>query len=451
MDRASHRSGKCSECHEIICVEKIFARCGAGITPEKRDNAPSTRRRTMALVKRGKTWHTHFFVDGQRFRQSLETSDWREAQRREKQLVSKASQGKLAPLGQQFSKLVFKEAADKNLAERIGHLAPRSVQTERERLKPLCAVFGTTKLHRLSVDMVRTYMAERKALNVANKTINLELGVLRGVLKRAKLWHLFADEIKPLPVHTQVGRAMTLDEKLRLAKTAPMKPEWQSARLAIVLALNTTMRACEIKALRWCDVDFLAGTISIRRSKTQAGQRIVPLNHDALSAARELYGRASAVGGIQPDNYVFPACENGHFDPTAPQKSWRSAWRSLRKAAGITALRFHDLRHHAITELAESSASDATIMAIAGHVSRQMLEHYSHVRLDLKRKALDGLATRTVGSELKGVSYDTNYDTSAPSRKGADELSYRKDWSGREDLNLRPPGPEDWFHEQSTL
>jgi hypothetical protein len=33
-------------------------------------------------------------------------------------------------------------------------------------------------------------------------------------------------------------------------------------------------------------------------------------------------------------------------------------------------------------------------MAIAGHVSRQMLEHYSHVRMDLKRKALDGLATR---------------------------------------------------------
>ena len=61
-------------------------------------------------------------------------------------------------------------------------------------------------------------------------------------MKRAKLWHLFADEIKPLPVHTQIGRAMTLDEKLRLTKTAAMKPEWQNARLAMVLALNTTMR-----------------------------------------------------------------------------------------------------------------------------------------------------------------------------------------------------------------
>jgi integrase len=275
----------------------------------------------MALVKRGKTWHTHFFVDGQRFRQSLETSDWREAQKKEKQLVAQASQGKLAPLSHQFSKFTFKEAADKNLAERIAHLAPRSVQTERERLRPLCAVFGSIKVHRITVEMVRTYAADRKAANVANKTINLEIGVLRGVIKRAKLWHLFADEIKPLPVRTQIGRAMTLDERLRLAKTAEMKPEWQNARLAMVLALNTTMRSCEIKAIRWRDVDFLARTITIRRSKTEAGQRMIPLNQDALSAMRELYCRASALGGTHPEHYLFPACENGRCDPMSPRRA----------------------------------------------------------------------------------------------------------------------------------
>jgi Phage integrase family len=101
------------------------------------------------------------------------------------------------------------------------------------------------------------------------------------------------------------------------------------------------------------------------------------------------------------------SCENGTFDPTRPQKSRRSAWRSLRKAAAIPALRFHDLRHHAITELAESQASDATIMAMFGRVSRQMLEHCSHVRMGLKRKALDGLATHGPISECKPISYDT--------------------------------------------
>jgi hypothetical protein len=56
----------------------------------------------------------------------------------------------------------------------------------------------------------------------------------------------------------------------------------------------------------------------------------------------------------------------------------------IRAVKSSTAgLRFHDLRHHAITELAESQAGDQVIMSIsiAGHVSGAMLRHYSHVRL----------------------------------------------------------------------
>ncbi len=72
-------------------------------------------------------------------------------------------------------------------------------------------------------------------------------------------------------------------------------------------------------------------------------------------------------------------------------KSWRSAWRSLTNEAGLKGIRFHDMRHHAIIELAESGLSDQTIMSIAGHVGTQMLNHYSHIRLDAKRKALEKL------------------------------------------------------------
>jgi hypothetical protein len=68
--------------------------------------------------------------------------------------------------------------------------------------------------------------------------------------------------------------------------------------------------------------------------------------------------------------------------------------------SSLAGLRFHDLQHHAITELAESRASDGTIMAIAGHVSPKMLAHYSHVRLQAKRTALDALSmTRPLVAE----------------------------------------------------
>ncbi|HUB02263.1 MAG TPA: tyrosine-type recombinase/integrase, partial [Terriglobales bacterium] len=78
----------------------------------------------------------------------------------------------------------------------------------------------------------------------------------------------------------------------------------------------------------------------------------------------------------------------------------------LTKKAGLLGFRFHDLRHCAITQLAENGASDSTIMAIAGHVSRRMLERYSHVRMEAKRTAMEALAVST-----KAAGYDTNHDT----------------------------------------
>jgi hypothetical protein len=61
----------------------------------------------------------------------------------------------------------------------------------------------------------------------------------------------------------------------------------------------------------------------------------------------------------------------------------------------------HDLPHHAITKLAESpEASEQTIMAIAGHVSREMLEHYSHVRQEAKRRAVEAPDNVTIMAQL---------------------------------------------------
>ena len=61
---------------------------------------------------------------------------------------------------------------------------------------------------------------------------------------------------------------------------------------------------------------------------------------------------------------------------------------------GLARLRFHDLRHHADTELAESQASDMTILSIAGHVGWKMLEHHSHIRMAAKWSAMDAISTK---------------------------------------------------------
>jgi len=293
---------------------------------------------------------------------------------------------------------------------------------------------------RITPDAVLAYVRERKSAGISNATVNRELDIIRGVLKKAKRWHVFAEEIRPLPVRQSIGRALSYDEKLRLLKIASSRPEWQNAAWAATLTLNTTMRGCEIKQLRWRDIHFMERTLVIRKSKTEAGERVIPLNADAWNAILLLYRRAQALGEVRPEHYVFVACEASHFDPTRPQASWQTAWRNLTRLIQCPAcgsqqqpskvcvneqcradieevrspfvkLRFYDLRHHAITELAESQASDSTIMAIAGHVSPKMLQHYSHVRLQAKRTALDALSTRRAdafNSEAKRDGSDQN-------------------------------------------
>jgi hypothetical protein len=82
----------------------------------------------------------------------------------------------------------------------------------------------------------------------------------------------------------------------------------------------------------------------------------------------------------------------------------------------LAGLRFHDLRHHAITQPPESQVSDQNIMAIADHVRHRMLARYSHVRSEARRQAVSALSARPTGAWFrpdKTVSYDTNNDTNA--------------------------------------
>jgi len=116
---------------------------------------------------------------------------------------------------------------------------------------------------------------------------------------------------------------------LELAAT---NPDWQTVRWSSILALNTTMRGCELKNLLWRDVNLLDGTLTIRQSKTEAGERVIPLNAEAMQAIQELLKRAKTLKGAKLDNYVFPACENSKIDPTRPQTTWRTAWRRLTRA-----------------------------------------------------------------------------------------------------------------------
>ena len=385
----------------------------------------------MALIKRGKTWHTHFFVDGQRFRQSLDTSDWRKAQAKEKELITQAIEGKLNSSRPSFAKLPFDDAAQAYFDGRKLELGKSSQSKERQLLVKPREFFRSKPISKITPEDVIRFREWRSKTQVGPAIINMEVGVIRRMLKRAKRWHLVGGDLRPLKEPRSIGRALTYDEKLRLLRVAGWNEDWQRAQAAMSLALCTTMRGCEIKRLQWRDVDFLNRVILVRTSKTEAGQRFIPMNDEAYELVIRLRERAKGFSGIEPQHFVFPACEHGHVDPTRNQHSFRTAWRNLTRAISCPAcgkvqgpgeactnrkcrtpieniksplagLRFHDLRHHAITELAESQVSDQTIMAIAGHVSHKMLARYSHVRTEARRQAVAALSAKPIGGKREG-------------------------------------------------
>ena len=155
----------------------------------------------------------------------------------------------------------------------------------------------------------------------------------------------------------------------------------------------------DILGARQQDIDLFEKTLRVERSKNESGKRTIPLNRDALQAMARLRQRSESFGAAEPDHYVFPWCLHGKIDPTRHQLSWRKAWRNLTATAGLVGFRFHDLRHTAITELAEAGATDATLMALSGHMTRRMIEHYSHVRMKAKREAVDQLSSGLMGED----------------------------------------------------
>lgn len=170
---------------------------------------------------------------------------------------------------------------------------------------------------------------------------------------------------------------------------------------ATLIAAHPSCRSKELRELKLDDVNLMERTITVRRptTKTDAGCHVIPLDSIATKAIARLLERAQMLGAKDPSHHLFPfrrfrqtkrnvsSADTGS-DVSRPTTGWRSAWESLREAAGLSGLRFHDLRHHCITRLAESGVPDHVIMSIAGHVSKEMLEHYSHIRMEAKRRAV---------------------------------------------------------------
>jgi hypothetical protein len=102
------------------------------------------------------------------------------------------------------------------------------------------------------------------------------------------------------------------------------------------------------------------------------------------------------LGASLPNHYLMPfrVTRNVH-DPCRPMSNSgiKKTWMALRIAAGVPWLRIHDLRHTAITRLAEAGAPLPVILSMAGHVSQRMQQHYTAVSEVAKQRAVAAALT----------------------------------------------------------
>lgn len=175
----------------------------------------------------------------------------------------------------------------------------------------------------------------------------------------------------------------------------------KSWKLAFVLAAFAGLRAGEVRALRWVDVDLQAGLLVVRHSRSKGVTSTPKSGHE-----REVPIAAPLREVLQHARRATPkglVCVTTHGQPWG-ESGLLQAFRRAQKKAGLSGFRFHDLRHFFVTALFRGGGSAPAVQALAGHLHLATTQKYAHlVREDL-RATIGLLAGRGNGVETAPAS-----------------------------------------------
>jgi integrase len=221
------------------------------------------------LYRRGDVWWYKFRFAGRVFRESARTSSKslaRQAERKRHQQLEEAIHG----IRKRTAPINFAVAADDWLKLKKPTWAPKSLEVEERSLKHLKPAFGSLLLIDITAEDIADYQKARLKAGASPKTINLEVGTVRAILRRHRLWANMQPDVKMLSVRESIGQALTpQDERKLLAACETVRS--RALRPIITLALHTGMRRGEIQSLQWQQIDFLNRALTVGVSKTEAG------------------------------------------------------------------------------------------------------------------------------------------------------------------------------------
>lgn len=375
--------------------------------------------------KGSKVWTMDFLFHGQRIRESTGTRSKTLALKIEDKRRRALEEG-AAGIRKQRQPLLLSVAADEWLELKKATLAPRSVKIEQANLAHLLPELGRKLICDLEAADLARYQQKRIDEDASPKTVNLEVGTLRAILKRSGQWARLQPEVSMLPTRDDVGRAITTEEETALLQACSQSRS-RSLVPFVTLAIETGARYGTIRTLEWGNVDFENRCLKWGKDKTAAGTgRIVPLSQRAVAA---LSFWATHFPKRKPEHYVFPSERYGaggdgfspkayHVDTSKPIGSIKEAWEAARlRAARILkgeteetdantetepkeaiaplACRFHDLRHTAVSRMLNNGVPIAKVAKIVGWSKSTMVlmaARYGHFSLNDLRDAVEGIS-----------------------------------------------------------
>ena len=288
------------------------------------------------------------------------------------------------------SQLLLKAALDRYLREVSSTKKPSTHAAEQHKSKALKSELGDYSLAALNPNLVAGYRDKRLAAGKSADTVRLELSLLSHLFTIAiKEWRLGlvynpVMNIRKPPPGRGRNRRLSADEETILLEACN---NYSNPMLGWIVrtALMTGMRAGEITSLRRGQVDLLRRVVRLTDTKNGSA-RTVPLSLEALQVIKEALNHS-----IRPmDTDLIFWGEPGR-DGKRRAYEFRMAWKKIIKDTQIANLRFHDLRHEAVSRLVEAGLGDQEVAAISGHKSMQMLRRYTHLRAEDLVERLDQL------------------------------------------------------------
>lgn len=310
--------------------------------------------------KRGNSWNAQVRISGWRsftktFQTKLDAKQW---------IVTLEKELKSKPIPEKNIKnLKLKDLFNKYKFEILPKLKSHKIVTYK--LNFLSRLWlGEIKVINLTKGHLEQFCKDRK-LVVKDGTIKSELMLIKRIVKIATdKWNygipfnaFYGIEL-PSPHKPRNRRATQEELSILIAHANKQRNTYIST--IIQFAVETGMRRSEILKLKWIDVNLETRIASLYDTKN-GDDRHIPLTKTAVQLLSNL---------TQLSDFVFPISAN----------CLRLAWERCRKKSNIKGLRFHDLRHEAVSRYFEMGLSVPEVALISGHKDVRQLFRYTHLK-----------------------------------------------------------------------